>query len=85
MMFQQFALTLLLVLFIIVITVPPIVFLVLFVLDKKQTQHSVLRNFPYSEQFHNCFVKDFPLILNHIFLIKLNFLTTSFIKSNPTE
>ena len=46
MMFQQFALTLLLVLFIIVITVPPIVFLVLFVLDKKQTQHSVLRNFP---------------------------------------
>ena len=46
MMFQQFALTLLLVLFIIVITVPPIVFLVLFVLDKRQTQHSVLRNFP---------------------------------------
>jgi hypothetical protein len=71
MMFQQFALTLLLVLFIIVITVPPIVFLVLYIINKKQTQHSVLRNFPYSEQFHNCFVKDFPLILNHIFYNKI--------------
>jgi hypothetical protein len=73
MMFQQFALTLLLVLFIIVITVPPIVFLVLYIINKKQTQHSVLRNFPYSEQFHNCFVKDFPLILNHIFYNKIKF------------
>ena len=73
MMFQQFSLTLLLVLFMVIITVPPIVFLVLYIINKKQTQHSVLRNFPYSEQFHNCFVKDFPLILNHIFYNKIKF------------
>ena len=70
---QQFALTSLLALFIIVISVPPIVFLVLYIINKKQTQHSVLRNLPYSEQFHNCFVKDFPLILNHIFYNKIKF------------
>ena len=73
MMFQQFSLTLLLVLFMVIITVPPIVFLVLYIINKKQTQHSVLRNLPYSEQFHNCFVKDFPLILNHIFYNKIKF------------
>ncbi len=73
MMFQQFSLTLLLVLFMVIITVPPIVFLVLYIINKKQTQHSVLRNFPYSEQFHNCFVKEFPLILNHIFYNKIKF------------
>ena len=73
MMSQQFALTSLLALFIIVISVPPIVFLVLCIINKKQTQHSVLRNFPYFEQFHNCFVKDFPLMLNHIFYNKIKF------------
>ena len=46
MMLQQILLTILLVLFFIVITVPPIIFLVLCLMDKKQTQHSVLRNFP---------------------------------------
>ena len=70
---QQFALTSLLAQFIIVMTVPPIMFLVLYIINKKQTQHSVLRNFPYSEKFHNCFVKDFPLILNHIFYNKIKF------------
>ena len=45
-MIQQFMLTFLLVLFIIVVTVPPVVILVLYIIDKKQTQHSVLRNFP---------------------------------------
>ena len=73
MMFQQFSLTLLLVLFMVIITVPPIVFLVLYIINKKQTQHSVLRNFPYSEQFHNCFSKNFLLILNHIFYNKIKF------------
>ena len=73
MMSQQFALTSLLALFIIVISVSSIVFLVLYIINKKQTQHFVLRNFPYSEHFHNCFVKDFPLILNYIFYNKIKF------------
>ncbi len=45
-MFQNIALNILLVVFIIVITIPPILFVYLYFKDKRQSQHSILRNFP---------------------------------------
>lgn len=45
-MFQTIALNILLTLFIIVISVPPFLFLYIYLKDRNQTQHSVLRNFP---------------------------------------
>ena len=45
-MFQNIALNILLTVFIIVITVPPVLFLYLYIKDRAQSQHSILRNFP---------------------------------------
>lgn len=45
-MLRDFVLTILISLAFIVIFVPPIVFLVLYFIDKRQSQHSILRNFP---------------------------------------
>ena len=45
-MFQNIALNILLTAFIVVITVPPVLFLYLYFKDKRQSQHSILRNFP---------------------------------------
>ena len=45
-MFQDIGLTVLTSLVLIMISVPPILFLIWYVHDKKQSQHSVLRNFP---------------------------------------
>ena len=45
-MFQDIGLTVLTSLVLIMISVPPILFLIWYVHDRRQTQHSVLRNFP---------------------------------------
>lgn len=45
-MFQNLALNTLLTVFIVVITVPPILFIYFYIKDRNQSQHSVLRNFP---------------------------------------
>ena len=45
-MLQNIALNVLLTLFVIVITVPPILFIYLYIKDRLQSQHSILRNFP---------------------------------------
>ncbi len=45
-MFQNIALNILLTVFIVVITVPPVLFIYLYFKDRNQSQHSVLRNFP---------------------------------------
>ena len=45
-MVQNLALNILLTVFIVVITVPPILFFYFYLKDKSQSQHSVLRNFP---------------------------------------
>ena len=45
-MFQDIGLTVLTSLVLIMISVPPILFLIWYVHDRKQSQHSVLRNFP---------------------------------------
>ncbi|MBT6113797.1 MAG: FMN-binding glutamate synthase family protein, partial [Candidatus Marinimicrobia bacterium] len=45
-MFQEIALTILLIIFMIVVTVPPLLFIIIYFRDKNQSQHSVLRNFP---------------------------------------
>ncbi len=43
---QEILTTILLILFVVVITVPPIVLFLIYIKDKRQSQHSVLRNFP---------------------------------------
>ncbi len=43
---NQIIITTLLIFAVIVVTVPPVVFFVWYVIDKRQSQHSVLRNFP---------------------------------------
>ena len=45
-MLQEIAMIVLLVLFVIVFTIPPLIMLFLYFKDKNQKQHSVLRNFP---------------------------------------
>jgi len=45
-MVQNLALNILLTVFIVVITVPPVLFFYFYLKDKSQSQHSVLRNFP---------------------------------------
>ena len=45
-MFQEVTITILLILFVMVITLPPFVLLFLYFKDKNQKQHSILRNFP---------------------------------------
>ena len=44
--FNEIGLTILIGLAILAIVIPPIVFLLLYIVDKRQSQHSVLRNFP---------------------------------------
>ncbi len=43
---QEILITILIVIFLVFVTVPPAVMLVLYLRDKRQSQHSVLRNFP---------------------------------------
>ena len=45
-MFQEVTITILLIPFVTVFTIPPFVMLLLYFKDKNQKQHSVLRNFP---------------------------------------
>ena len=45
-MFQEVTITILLIPFVTVFTIPPFVMLLLYFNDKNQKQHSVLRNFP---------------------------------------
>ena len=45
-MFQEVTITILLILFVFYFTIPPFVMLFLYFKDKKQKQHSILRNFP---------------------------------------
>ncbi|MBC8346874.1 MAG: FMN-binding glutamate synthase family protein [Candidatus Marinimicrobia bacterium] len=45
-MFQNIALNILLTVFIVVISVPPVLFLYVYLKDRRQSQHSILRNFP---------------------------------------
>ena len=45
-MFQDIGLMILSIIILIMISVPPILFLVWYIFDKRQSQHSVLRNFP---------------------------------------
>ena len=45
-MFQEVTITILLIPFLTVFTIPPFVMLLLYFKDKNQKQHSVLRNFP---------------------------------------
>ena len=45
-MFQDIGLMILSIIILIMVSVPPILFLVWYIYDKRQSQHSVLRNFP---------------------------------------
>ena len=45
-MFQEVTITILLIPFVTVFTIPPFVMLLLYFKDKNQKQHSVFRNFP---------------------------------------
>ena len=45
-MLQDLGLTILTILILAMISIPPLLFLVWYFFDKRQTQHSVLRNFP---------------------------------------
>ena len=45
-MFQEVTITILLILFVMVITLPPLVLIFLYFKDKNQKQHSIFRNFP---------------------------------------
>ncbi len=44
--FNEIGLTILIGLAILAIVIPPIVFVLLYIVDKRQSQHSILRNFP---------------------------------------
>ena len=45
-MFHEIAITILICLALIILVVPPVIFLVWYFVDKRQSQHSILRNFP---------------------------------------
>ncbi|MDP7566504.1 MAG: FMN-binding glutamate synthase family protein, partial [Candidatus Marinimicrobia bacterium] len=45
-MFQNIALNILLTVFIVFISVPPVLFIYVYLKDRRQSQHSILRNFP---------------------------------------
>ena len=45
-MFQDIGLMILSIIILVMVSVPPVLFLVWYFYDKKQSQHSVLRNFP---------------------------------------
>ena len=45
-MFQDIGLMILSIIILVMVSVPPILFLVWYIYDKRQSQHSVLRNFP---------------------------------------
>ena len=45
-MFQDIGLTVITSLVLIMISVPPVLFIIWYIHDKRQSQHSILRNFP---------------------------------------
>lgn len=45
-MFHEIAITILICIALIILVVPPVIFLVWYFVDKRQSQHSILRNFP---------------------------------------